>query len=81
VITSTKISPGFYSAESSFTKTQVISKNKLLFDKNKEKRYFDAILEKKKYIPGVGGYPNLEKAIDSKSRPVTAKHRVSKGRQ
>lgn len=78
-IVSTKVAPGYYKAEDSFTKTQVISKNKLLFNKSKEKRYFDAILEKKKDIPGVGGYKDLEKSFEKASRPVTAtirkKHR------
>jgi hypothetical protein len=71
-VISTKVAPGYYKTEDSFNKTQVICKNKLLFNKSKEKRYFDAILEKKKNIPGVGGYKELEKSFEKVSRPVTA---------
>jgi len=76
ILVSRKVAPGYYKAEDSFSKTQVIVKNKYKFNKNKDKRYFDQILDNKKGIPGVGHYIKLESAMDNIiSRPVTAKSR------
>lgn len=81
LLVSKKVSPMYYKANEAFLKTQKIVKNKYKFDKNKEKRYFDKILDNKKGIPGVGHYKNLERAKDKfTSRPVTCKGR-STGRK
>jgi hypothetical protein len=76
----TKGGPGYYKIEDAFLKTQIICKNKLIFNKNKEKRYFDVVVDRKKYVPGVGLYKNLEKAIDKAVRPQTAKVKAVGGR-
>ena len=80
VLVNTKVGPAKYKCEDSFLKTQVICKNKLVFNKNKEKRYFDQIIDKKKFIPGVGWYKNIEKAFKSVTRPSTAKVKAVGGR-
>ena len=73
VLVNSKVGPAWYKCEDSFSKTQIICKNKLIFNKNKEKRYFDKIVDSKTFVPGVGKYTNLEKALKIVSRPSTAK--------
>jgi acyl-CoA-binding protein len=77
---STNVAPGFYKTEIAFSKTQVIHKNKYVFTKNKEKRYFDKIVENKKFVPGVGAYEKLEEGYKHTTRPVTAKLKAFGGR-
>lgn len=75
---SLKVAPGYYKAEDSYAKTQKVVKNKLKFNKNKERRYFDQVLHDKKGIPGVGQYKKIESAKDKYvSRPITSKGRCS----
>lgn len=80
IVKSIKVAPGYYKAEDSYRKTQAVYKNKLMFNKNKEKRYFDQLLDNKKHIPGVGEYKNLENAIKMSARPQTAKNKSIRGR-
>lgn len=80
VLVNTKVGPAGYKWEDAFLKTQVICKNKLIFNKNKEKRYFDQLLDNKKFVPGVGLYKNLEKAYRHTTRPSTAKVKSVGGR-
>lgn len=77
---STKVAPGFYKTEESFSKTQLINKHKYLFNKTKEKRYFDKIVEDKKFVPGVGAYKKLEEGLKLTTRPLTAKLKSFGGR-
>lgn len=71
-----KLGPGSYQYEKSFEKVKMDKRHKNKFKKSVERSVFDEIAKKKKFVPGVGNYKGVEKAIDKKiSRPITAKMR------